>query len=52
MVGRWEGVWGMGEEVRALRSTHRQLHYRHGDVKYSVENGAAKEPTHDPGHEQ
>ena len=43
----------MDEEVRELRSTNRQLHNSHGDVKYSVGNGAAKElifMTH--GHEQ
>ena len=33
----------MGEEVRGLRSTNRQLQNSHGDVKYSVGNGVAKE---------
>ena len=37
---------GMGEEVRGLRSTNRQLENSHGDVKYSVGDGAAKELTH------
>ena len=43
----------MDEEVSGLRSTNRQLQNSHGDVKYSVGNGAAKElmpMTH--GHEQ
>ena len=53
MVARWEGCGGMGEEVRGLRSTNRQLQNSHGDVKYSTGNGIAKEVirlTH--GHEQ
>ena len=33
----------MGEEVRGLRSTNRQLQNSHGDVKDSVQNGVAKE---------
>ena len=33
----------MGEEVRGLRSTNRQLWNSHGDVKYSVGNGVATE---------
>ena len=33
----------MGEEVRGLRSTNRQLKSSHGDVKYSIGNGVAKE---------
>ena len=39
------GAWGgkMGEEVRALRSTNRQLQNSHGDVKYSTGNEVAKE---------
>ena len=44
---------GMGEEVRGLRSTNKELHNSHGDVKYSIGNGVAKEHacmTH--GHEQ
>ena len=48
-----EGCGGMGEEVRGLRSTNRQLQNSHGDVKYSIGNGGAKElicMTH--GHEQ
>ena len=43
----------MGEEVRGLRSTNRQLQNSHGDVKYGTGNGVAKElilMTH--GHEQ
>ena len=43
----------MGEEVRGLRSTNRQLQNSHGDVKYSTGNGVAKDltcMTH--GHEQ
>ena len=35
----------MGEEVRELRSTNRQLQNSHGDVKCSIGNGAAKELT-------
>ena len=34
---------GMGEEVRGLRSTSRELQNSQGDVKYSVGNGGAKE---------
>ena len=33
----------MGEEVRGLRSTNRQLQNSHGNVKYSIGNGVAKE---------
>ena len=33
----------MGEEVRGLRSTNRQLQNSHGDVKYSIGNGVTKE---------
>ena len=33
----------MGEEVRGLRSTNRWLQNSHGDVKYSIGNGVAKE---------
>ena len=43
----------MGEEVRGVRSTDRWLQTSHGDTKYSIGNGAAKEltgMTH--GHEQ
>ena len=36
----------MGEEVRELRSTNRQLQNSHGDVKYSIGNGGAKELIH------
>ena len=45
MVARWHG--GMGEEVRALRSTNRQLQNSHGDVQYNIGNAVAKEHTHD-----
>ena len=31
----------MGEEVRGLRSTNRQLENSHEDVKYSIGNGVA-----------
>ena len=44
---------GMDEELRLLRSTNRQLQKSHGDVKYSIGNGVAKNllcMTH--GHEQ
>ena len=42
MVARQEGgCGGMGEEVRGLRSTNRQLQNSNGDVKYSVGNVAA-----------
>ena len=47
------GCERMGEEVRGLRSTNRQLHNSHEDVKYSIGNGIANElirMTH--GHEQ
>ena len=37
---------GMGEEVRGLRSTNRQLQSSHGDVKYSIGNRVAKELVH------
>ena len=37
------GCRGIGEEVRGLRSTNRQLQNSHGDVKYSIGNGVAKE---------
>ena len=33
----------MGEGVRGLRSTNRQLQNSHRDVKYSIGNGVAKE---------
>ena len=36
----------MGEEVKGLRSTNRQLQNRHGDVKYGTGNGAAEELIH------
>ena len=43
----------MGEEMRGLRSTNRQLHNSHGAVKYSIGNGVAKEFIHMTyGHEQ
>ena len=35
---------GMGEEVRGLRNTSRQLQNSHGDVKYSGQRTC----THDP----
>ena len=34
---------GMGKEVRGLRSRNRWLQNTHGDVKYSIGNGVAKE---------
>ena len=34
---------GMGEEVRGLISTNRELPDSHGDVKYSIGNEVAKE---------
>ena len=34
---------GMGEKVRGLRITNRQLQNSHGDVTYSIRNGVAKE---------
>ena len=39
LMGVW--CWGMGEEVRGLRSTNRQLENSHEDVKYSIGNGVA-----------
>ena len=48
MVARWEGCGRMGEEMRGLRSTNRQLQNSHGDLKYSIGNGVAKEPMNDP----
>ena len=51
--GMGGGCRRMSEEVRGLRSTNRELQNSHGDVKYSIGNGAAKElicMTH--GHEQ
>ena len=47
------GCGGMGEELKGLRSTNRELQNSHGDVKYSIGKGVAKEllcMTH--GHEQ
>ena len=47
----WKG--GMGEWVKRLRSRKRYLKNSHGDVKYNIGNGVAKElirMTH--GHEQ
>ena len=35
----------MGEEVRGLKSTNKQLQNSHGDVKYSTGKGVAKELT-------
>ena len=53
MVAKWEGMGRMGEEVRGLRSTNRQLQNSHWDVKYSIGNGEAKELTYiSCGHEQ
>ena len=42
-----KGLGAMSEEVRGLRSTNMQLQNSHGDVKYSVADGVAKEPRHD-----
>ena len=45
--------WRMGEEVRGLRSTNRELQNCHWDIKQSIGNGVSKEliyTTH--GHEQ
>ena len=43
----------MGEEVRGLRHTNRQLQNSHGDVMYSIGDEAAKELIHMAyGHEQ
>ena len=39
------GCGEMGEEVRRLRSTNRQLQNSHGDLKYRIGNGVAKELT-------
>ena len=39
------GYGGMGEEVRGLRSTNRKLQNSHGDVKYSIRYGVARELT-------
>ena len=39
------GYGEMGEEVRGLRSTNRQLQNSHVDVKYSIGNGVAEELT-------
>lgn len=36
----------MGEEVRGLRSTNRQLENSHGDAQYGIGNGVAKELIH------
>ena len=41
-----EGTGRMGEEVRGLRSTNRQLQNSPGDVKYSGGRGVAKECIH------
>ena len=37
-----EGCGGMGEEVRGLRNTNKSQN-SHGDVKYRIGNGVAKE---------
>ena len=37
------GLREMGEEMKGLRSTNKQLQNNHGDVKYSVRNGEARE---------
>ena len=37
------GCGGLGEEVRGLKSTNRQVQNSHGDVKYSLGNVVAKE---------
>ena len=50
-IGR--GYGGMSEDRRRLRNTNRQLQNSHGDVKYSIGKGAAKELIHmTHGHEQ
>ena len=36
----------MGKEVRGLRNTNSWLQYSHGDIKYSIGNGVAKELIH------
>ena len=47
------GCGGMDEEVRGFRTTNRQLQNGHGDIKYSIGNGVARELTHmTHGHEQ
>ena len=47
------GCGAVGEEVRGLRNTNRQLQNSHGDVQYSLGNGLAKELTRmTHGHEQ
>ena len=38
VVARGEGVWRMGEKVKALRSTKELLQNSHRDVKYSTGN--------------
>ena len=40
------GCRGMGQEVRGVRSTDRQLQKSPGDAKCSIGNGVAKELTH------
>ena len=43
----------IGEEVRGLKSTNRQLQNSHVDGKYSIRNGVAKELIHMTcGHDQ
>ena len=37
------GFWGIGEELRGLRSTNKQVQNSHEDVKYSIGDGVAKE---------
>ena len=47
------GYGQMGEDVRGVRNTNRQLQNSHGNVKCSIGNGVAKEPTcMSHGHEQ
>ena len=40
------GLREMGEEMKGLRSTNKQLQNRHRDVKYHIGNEATKELTH------
>ena len=54
MVDKWEA--GVGEWMKrwgGFRTTNRQLQNSHGDIKYSIGNGVARELTHmTHGHEQ
>ena len=42
MVARWEGMWGNGCRGEGIKK-YKLLQNSHGDVKYSIGSGVAKE---------